>query len=983
MPTNKAALPVKAPQWKISDWKPDLRELFAGLTKAAGHIVVTVCGKDGVSDLVNDVVDIATALKGEPDPGKLAWLLIRRALLRAVLELFSEAQGLLTADARAKLEASGVLPSTTPSAASAHMDLAIELSEVAIDGTFIRNPAQLRLVEQVRVPFEQWLTWLGLTPAQVRGVSQRLPAYFSYAIHQEWRSRPGDYRPLAEALETPFSQAAERQAAWDAYSAWLQRRVHTSMFGEPFGLFQVYIPLRAYYERRKALGAQLEELADKTKDQVELKPVVVDLQTEITMWINAGDQNDAVRLISGGPGSGKSSFSQMLAAQLSQDASHRTIYIPLHQLDPRADLIESIADSLIQSGVLAFNPLAEFKEDRFILILDGLDELAMQGRATAEVAGQFLDDVERVVQRYNQVRLRLQVLVCGREIAMQNQSHRFRKPKQILHCLPFFINATAQTHYADTHSLLGVDQRKQWWAKYGDVSGFMYSGLPTALNRDDLEDITSQPLLNYLLALSLVRGKLDFTQKVNLNQIYDDLLHAVYERGYAGSPHPAVRGLSFQQFRRVLEEIALAAWHGSGRTTTLSAIEDRCKSAKLDRSIPLFTEGAKHGIAQLLTAFYFRQHGQNRDGEPTFEFTHKSFGEYLTALRIMRALRKILYEQEQNQKDADEGWDEREAIKHWLEICAPTAIDQYLLRALLSECELLYRTDPDMVARLQASVISLIRHILSESIAIESFPSALRLRYNQMSTIARNAGEALLAIHRACAEQTRQVVRGALSDNPTIFGAWLYSLQEQREGPLNALALSCLCYLDLSGTCLDIHDLWSANLEHSLFSNSRLQMANLGAANLNGADLSNANLQRAYLVRTKLVGANLSRANLAQASMRDVRLTEANLENADLRYANIEGGEFDGASLRGVDFRMAKLDNAFFRRADITQVNFADSDFGQLRIGLKHNELVEVSRAVFLREMASVPPPSVNPAVLPIEDSPSRHQPRLNRRKRS
>ena len=59
-----------------------------------------------------------------------------------------------------------------------------------------------------------------------------------------------------------------------------------------------------------------------------------------------------------------------------------------------------------------------------------------------------------------------------------------------------------------------------------------FEGLPEELNRDDLTEITAQPLLNYLVALSFTRDKLDFSKDINLNSIYADLVTAVYERGY-------------------------------------------------------------------------------------------------------------------------------------------------------------------------------------------------------------------------------------------------------------------------------------------------------------------------------------------------------------------------------------------------------------------------------------------------------------------
>ena len=141
-----------------------------------------------------------------------------------------------------------------------------------------------------------------------------------------------------------------------------------------------------------------------------------------------------------------------------------------------------------------------------------------------------------------------------------------------------------------------------------------------------------------MIALSHGRQRLDFSQETTLNAIYADLLEAVYERQWEGGRrHSGTGELAEKDFDRILEEIALAVWHGDGRVATVETIHERCKSSRLDRYLEQFQEGAKKGVTRLLTAFYFRQAGDVR-GEKTFEFTHKSFGEYLTARRLVRML---------------------------------------------------------------------------------------------------------------------------------------------------------------------------------------------------------------------------------------------------------------------------------------------------------------------------------------------------------
>jgi hypothetical protein len=125
-------------------------------------------------------------------------------------------------------------------------------------------------------------------------------------------------------------------------------------------------------------------------------------------------------------------------------------------------------------------------------------------------------------------------------------------------------------NYVDEQTLLEQDQRQIWWQSYGEAKGKEYTGLPPELDNPNLVEITAQPLLNYLVALSIEGGKLKFSEQTNLNEIYGDLLEAVYERGYEKQGHRVIEGIEKHEFIGILEEIALACWHGVGRTTTVS-----------------------------------------------------------------------------------------------------------------------------------------------------------------------------------------------------------------------------------------------------------------------------------------------------------------------------------------------------------------------------------------------------------------------------
>ncbi|MGD1918262.1 MAG: hypothetical protein ACFCAD_04880, partial [Pleurocapsa sp.] len=184
--------------------------------------------------------------------------------------------------------------------------------------------------------------------------------------------------------------------------------------------------------------------------------------------------------------------------------------------------------------------------------------------------------------------IHLQVIIIGSPIIISSNQILIRKSLQILHILPYFIPENKRDNYLVQNNLLEEDRRNLWWRKYGEATGNNYAKMPAELSLDNLLEITSQPLLNYLVALSYRRSKDDsidpknkivFSKDTNLNAIYKDLLKSVYDRGWEKKQHPTLKEVEYPQFVRILEEIALAAWHGYGRTITVREIEAYCENS--------------------------------------------------------------------------------------------------------------------------------------------------------------------------------------------------------------------------------------------------------------------------------------------------------------------------------------------------------------------------------------------------------------------
>ncbi|MCI5209925.1 MAG: pentapeptide repeat-containing protein, partial [Candidatus Electrothrix sp. ATG2] len=297
-------------------------------------------------------------------------------------------------------------------------------------------------------------------------------------------------------------------------------------------------------------------------------------------------------------------------------------------------------------------------------------------------------------------------------------------------------------------------------------------------------------------------------------------------------------------------------------------------------------------------------------GDPTFEFTRKSFGEYLTALRIIRLLRQMQKQRRRRQEDPDDGWSEKEALRHWTSFCAITAIDNDLLRFISNEFRAM--TQAELLA-LQAMVRELLSYTINQGLP---FPDEfLSKGFKEHLRLAQNAEEALLAVHFHVAELTQQVSMLKL-ESDRAFGEWASRLAGHLSDQnyfsfldLSGHVLPLRFFLNnssfkirnLNGTELDY--LFSVKSENNIVNfrgafffedNSIKRCENQILDTFDGANFSRANMSGVNFKRANLGGADLRRTDLRGASLK-----RANLEGADLRKTNLRGANLEGAILTG------------------------------------------------------------------------------------
>ena len=883
---DQSGIPIKKPTPAL---QKEVKIKFKDFLPTVGKAGIDA-GLGNWGALGKDSIDILKSLGLSSGKEEKAWLLVYKSLLQAVKNLIEETTELQ-------------LDKFDLKSLQNQINQTLRDSSLVINQEFFLHPEDSCIVTDILLPLSVWLQKSdpNMRSAGAKVISQRLPSYFSLAIHEEWGNNSQDYSILQATLDTPFTQANARTKAWLRYSSWLQKQVEEPLFLEAFSLKQVFIPLRAYYKLQREKDHD-ETISGRNFDhQAKTAKIVIDLETELETWLDKADKNDAIRIISGGPGSGKSSLTKIWAAKLSAQGKIKVLFVPLHHFNASLDLVEAMEKFINVDGFLTANPLyGESKEKRLLIIFDGLDELAMQGKIAQEIAQSFVREVQRKVQQFNQREICLQILISGRELVLQANESDFRKEGQILHLLPYFLHEDDYEDYEDGDKLLEIDQRQLWWQKYGEASESKYTALPSQLDQGNLIEITAQPLLNYLIALSLKGRDSEFTEDTNLNSVYGDLLKAIYNRGWTGYQHTSIQGIAEKDFIRVLEEIALASWHGNGRTTSVNKITEHCESSGLEKLFANFQQAFQEdsqarSITRLLTAFYFRQSGYDIKGNETFEFTHKSFGEYLTARRIVGQIRKIAKQLQARKNDIDEGWDEKEALYRWALVCGETRMDEYLFNFINDEIKLEFKRDPDLIRDWQIMFCEVIGFMLKQGMPMERF----QINFQQMNQRAINSEDALLAMLGICSSLTKKMSKVDFP-TPDAFGTLLSRIQGQRQDINNPVSFAVLSYLDLSNCILTLRDFLSTNLEG----------AKLLSAHLEGANLEGANLSCAYLEDAKLRSAYLEGAHLEGAKLRSAHLRSAHLEDAHLSGANLEGANLSGANLLGANLERANLTNA-------------------------------------------------------------------------
>ncbi|HEY1666092.1 MAG TPA: ATP-binding protein [Trebonia sp.] len=398
-----------------------------------------------------------------------------------------------------------------------------------------------------------------------------------------------------------------------------------------------YVP-QAYRLARSADRTETESAKHLERDDAWAdRPLGDDLGQFVLRYLESAYSTQSPLLILGHPGSGKSLLTQILAARLAYPG-YTTVRVELRDADPKIDIQRQI-EAQIRKDTGEDVPWARFARtlpSPPVVILDGYDELL---QATGSLYADFLDQVRLFQERELVQRRPLRVIVTSR-ITLIDKA-----------IVPADTTIVRLEEFDELRRDTWADV---WNAHNGDYftqSGVRPFRLPAG--NEKILELAAQPLLLLMLALyDSAANQLSSRPDIDQTRLYHELLTRFIRRELGKEQDFRQLPAADQRERvaRELERLGVAAIGMFNRQSVSIRRED------LNKDLAYFAaEQGKPGAGSrpltqadlLLGSFFFIHESRGGDSVPpgtddrrtapaTFEFLHKTFGEFLTADFILR-----------------------------------------------------------------------------------------------------------------------------------------------------------------------------------------------------------------------------------------------------------------------------------------------------------------------------------------------------------
>ncbi|MBW4527870.1 MAG: pentapeptide repeat-containing protein [Phormidium tanganyikae FI6-MK23] len=810
-----------------------------------------------------------------------------------------------------------------------------DLAELEIDDREARRAIlffqESEMAKAFGAALEARLLEAGVNPTQVRTASDRIARGTNEAIQTTLAEMGEKINPLLKWYATGGKKKFEQYLSIEEYlrdvvspdSRIPALRDRWRVFAEPFTLKEIYVPLEAQFIDRNGKP-------DKKRGQVVLAE-------RAKAWLNDPAKAGTVLFIQGHPGRGKSAFCRMFADWVREE-QHPTWTPVLIRLRDLLTLEKDFEETLRKAVDRDFAKSdAGWLSDRnttFLFLLDGFDELLMQGR-TSDGLEEFLEQVAKF-QRSCQSNPEKghRVLITGRTLALQSIERR----------MPSSLERVEIVEMDD-------EIQSRWFAKWLKLVGSEKTNAFQAFLQDEqcperIQQLAREPLLLYLLAAMHRDGELDLERFAGAEGVqakilvYENTIDWVLTKQRGEDLNDEITELDPESLRKILAEAGLSVIQAGGECAPLSLIEKRLEEdAEVKEAIAKARSRIKgNPLPNALATFYLQP---GRTGSGSVEFIHKSFGEFLCAERLKEAIERWTEARGKRERDFyistpqmnREIYDllgspvlSVEIVEYLMALLVrspqfqPVALFERLHEFYERWCEGEFIDAP--TENLPLSKMRTLKECLPE----QEKPLGIR----QVDVYAGlNVMILLLELHRYAQdkEELKEAIVFYPSGKPVEEGYTTRLLKIIGYSDcvelwrFSAIVGSFLTRANLDRANLDRANLTSANLDRANLTRANLTRANLDSANLTSANLTSANLDSANLDSANLTRANLTRANLARANLDSANLARAYLTSANLARAYLDSAYLDSANLTSANLTSANLDSANLDRAYLTRAN--------------------------------------------------------------
>ncbi|NEQ46220.1 MAG: NACHT domain-containing protein [Leptolyngbya sp. SIOISBB] len=510
-----------------------------------------------------------------------------------------------------------------------------------------------RLAEVYREVLIARLSALGIRTEQAAKIADKLARQTNRLMLPTLVNCSNSVRALVEWLKIGGKNEFEKYLSIDIYlEEVVAPKPHEQVFAESFTFKDIYVPLKA------------QPLTNAGEPEESQETVV--LEQWARQMLNAGEHKDRVLFVQGGPGRGKSVFCRMFADWVRRhEHPHWTpILIRLRDVAVLSrDFEETLAKAVDRDFAKTDSGWLTDRNVNFLFILDGFDELLMEGRTSGGLDN-FLDQVGRFQEQCaRNSEKNHRVLITGRTLALQAIDSRMPSNLTRIEIMPMddelqyqWFNLWAKLIKASDSNLFDIFEDSRW--------------------PEGIRELSREPLILYLLSamyrdeelhLDMLKGAEGIQAKVLIyERTLDWVLTKQRAEGYRREPetqgtvtdrdlNPDITELAPDHLRRILQEAGLCVVQSGMEFASIRAIEDRLTQ---DSAAKAFLEAAQKRLEtddtplrNALAAFYLQE---GRQGEGSIEFVHKSFGEFLCAERIVNGLIEICQPGRNREYDIDD-----------------------------------------------------------------------------------------------------------------------------------------------------------------------------------------------------------------------------------------------------------------------------------------------------------------------------------------